>query len=177
MRIDLDGGRHSAAATEVVCAACKDATSRRLAIECEHFSLDYAPRVSELIKKIEIGDGTLKWLFASRDKKDEAEKAYGELSRLVKERFDPGLSKSLDEFASLPKISDDEAWTWYALNKEEARRVLSEVSSSAIGADDWPFSSARARSLSNQVGGTQRPSCHDVKSSTDRLGKQNTKSR
>lgn len=153
MRIDLDGGRHSAAATEVVCAACKDATSRRLAIECEHFSLDYAPRVSELIKKIEIGDGTLKWLFASRDKKDEAEKAYGELSWLVKERFDPGLSKSLDEFASLPKISDDEAWTWYASNKEEARRVLNEVSPSAIGADDWPFSSARARSLSNQVGG------------------------
>ena len=71
-RINLDGP-HGAAANAVLHAAFVSANSYQPAAICKHAADAYGPHVQALVEKIEAGSGTFKRLFASRDKKDEAE--------------------------------------------------------------------------------------------------------
>lgn len=151
-RINLDG-RHDAAANAVLHAAFVSANSYQPAAICKHAADAYGPHVQALVEKIEAGSGTFKWLLASRDKKDEAERSYLELKALIDQCLDPTASTALDTLNSLPNISEDAAWAWFSSNREDALREVGTVSASVVGTDDWQFLSSDAKKLSGEVSG------------------------
>ena len=151
-RINLDGP-HDTAANAVLHAAYVSANSHQPAAICKQAADAYGPHVQALIEKIEAGRGTFKWLFASRDKKDEAERSYLELKALIGQRLDPTASTALDTLNSLPNISQDAAWAWFSSNREDALREIGTISPSVVGTDDWQFLSSDAKKLSGEITG------------------------
>ncbi len=103
--------------------------------------------IPRLISDIDCGTSTLSWLFASRDSKAWAEKAYAELEALLDSGAGREMEDILRQCRALGEVGDEETREWYAADKKHAEAVIEELSPGFLGPDEWTFSAGDVRRM------------------------------
>lgn len=151
MRIDISSSRRSEASTAVVKAAFAADTAKRLKAEISHVTAGMHEEVDPLIEDLEGVATSLRWIFSSRQRKDAAEKAFMKLDAFTSGDMVASAHNLIFKAEALRDISDEHAWSWYESNKVLCENEIESVAPGSIGADDWPFSSVEAKTLSAQL--------------------------
>ena len=103
-----------------------------------------------LLSSLNVGTGTIKWLFSSRDRKDEAEAAFSQLNKLIGGDHGAKARGLISGLASVQVASGDVAWDWFSKHSEEAIALMEKASPGSLGRCDWPFLSSDAEALIRQ---------------------------
>lgn len=150
-RIWLDADDHDYVATQVVRAAYARAQIEPLAGRATQLLVETRHQVESLVQRIQIGTGSLKWLFSSRDDKDAAERAYAELSELLSGALGVGARSVVRELDSVDHVADSEVWIWFRNNENAVFALIESTEPGSVGLSDWPFDSVDARHLADQT--------------------------
>lgn len=107
--------------------------------------------IPRLTSDIDCGTGTLSWLFAPRDSKERAEKSYAELKALLDSGAGREMEDGLKQCQALKRINAEDAWAWYAADKEYAEAAIEELSPGFLGPDEWTLDVDDARRAFEQI--------------------------
>ncbi len=121
----------------LVRALFKFRTIKPVAHECKKLFNAYNSKITESVLSIEKANGTLKWIFASGEKKKKAEDGYAYLSSL---QFGSTYGQTLNDIvlklANASNCKDEEAWRSFETGPVEFFSCLEEIAPGVLGNDD-----------------------------------------
>lgn len=108
--------------------------------ECSRLLQLAQEKVSPMEEALQVRTGMVKWLFASKGRKEEASKAYSALKVLLNGPFASSCSRLAQEVELLSSPSDAMAREWFSENEWASRQTLESIVPGFIGESAWPFS-------------------------------------
>lgn len=146
LRLQLSGSKRTIEATSVVISACTDSAIAPLEQERTRILADLQMEIPPLLEDVRVGSGTVRWLFTSKDKKNDAVRSYLRLKSLLDGETCSRARSVLNDIALLDALPDETAWKWFSADEEHARSVIEKACPGVLGADAWPVSHAEVRS-------------------------------
>ncbi len=94
---------------------------------CKYVITGYESNIENLIKSLSNGKNPIRWLFSSKNKKDEAEDAYNELLRLKEESSIKTSLSAIDSLNKLKKTNPDTIIEDFQNSVDEYRDIIKNV--------------------------------------------------
>lgn len=145
LRLDPCRPTHSALA--VVAAAQKAVTVEPLSAQASDVATRLHEATDESLKDLNLGTGSIKWLFSSREKKDAAEAAYDKLRQVMASEMASSV-RSLHDRRQAIETAD--YWASFRANQQSVLDTLLGIDSSCLDENRWPFLAASAKSLMDE---------------------------
>ncbi len=137
VKLKLNADTKTPERSGLVRALFKYRTIKPVAHECKKLFNAYNAKITDAVLSLEKANGTLKWLFASGDKKKKAEEGYAYLSSL---QFGSTYGQTLNDIvlklACASNCKDEEAWKSFESGPVEFFSCLEEITPGVLGNDD-----------------------------------------
>lgn len=140
-------------ASRVRAALYAIANRRDLIEECNRLLQFAQEKVSPLEEPLQIRTGMMKWLFASKERKEGAAKAYSALKVFLNGPFASSCSRLVQEVESLGSPSDTVTREWLSKNEWASRQLLESIAPGFVGEGAWPFSVDQAVDILSKARG------------------------
>lgn len=110
--------------------------SERLGIACSNLLGEYRMPIEDAISALSVSGNGLKWIFLSREKKQDAIRAYQYLSDLKAGAFRNHVNAVFAEFDAVNTLPADEAWRDFEKQPILFFNILEEIVPGMLGNDD-----------------------------------------
>lgn len=146
-RIKLDEDAQTPRASSIVSAAYRNYAAIALAATAQELLDSLQHSAQELVQQLENGTNAIKWVFTSKNQKQNLASIYDRLNDILSGPTGEQARQTLSALRQLESISDEDAWSWYAAHKSEAQQLIELAVPGASGNDIWPISSDQAITL------------------------------
>ncbi len=152
-KIRLSADDRSPAATRLILALASYRRRRSIAVNADGILATFAPRVRNTISVLEAcPSGGLRWLFASKEKKQRAQQAFIALNELQNGEYGQRANACIQAFQRSKQLTEDEAWADFSAHSIELINLLEEVAPDALGdgTTEYGLPSALAAEIQDQ---------------------------
>lgn len=135
-KIRLSTDDQSKEATELVSAIYRFRQVKPLSGIAEQLVKTNRTDVTAALADLEPVNGTLKWLFAAKDKKQKAMEAFCRLTELKIDTYGTEAAALLAEYQTVQEQTASDAWDDFSANPIQYFNVLEEINPGILGNDD-----------------------------------------
>ncbi len=135
-KIRLSTDDQSKEATELVSAIYRFRQVKPLSGIAEQLVKTNRTDVTAALADLEPVNGTLKWLFAAKDKKQKAMEAFCRLTELKIDTYGTEAASLLAEYQTVQEQTASDAWDDFSANPIQYFNVLEEINPGILGNDD-----------------------------------------
>ena len=134
IRLSLDNKTKDA--TQLITAIHRFKNSQAPADTCRMMIRASRQNITHAIEDLTAASGSMKWIFASRGKKEKAADAFNYLSGLRKGPYWQTAEDNLSFLDSVSMATNDEAWSDFAKNSVQFFNILEDINPGILGNDD-----------------------------------------
>lgn len=135
-KIRLSTDNKTREAGRVVAAISKYKRSQAVADDCHKLLVSNEKSISYAIEDLTTVTGGLKWMFASREKKEKATKAYDFLLSTMDSAYGTEAKQAIAAADAIDRSQDSDAWDDFSTNSVKFFNVLEDVNPGILGNDD-----------------------------------------
>lgn len=135
-KIRLSTDDQSKEATELVSAIYRFRQVKPLSGIAEQLVKTNRTDVTAALSDLEPVNGTLKWLFAAKEKKQKAMEAFCRLTELKIDTYGTEAASLLAEYQTVQEQTASDAWDDFSANPIQYFNVLEEINPGILGNDD-----------------------------------------
>ncbi len=127
IRVKLNADKKDKYSSTLVKWVASYKNSKALIVEAREIYNNNTRRIKELEGDLSYALGSMKWLFAGKDKKEKAINAYKELESLINSEYDKNIKELVNNANSVYKMKEDEAWHEFSKEAISFYNVIEEV--------------------------------------------------
>lgn len=135
-RIRLSEDARSRSATRLVRALSRLKNGGPPALAAQKLRKEYGDEIESALEALRPATGGLKWLFCSRQKKQQAIEAYDTLRTLLRGAYFRRAQELRDELTRVEDTSAARAWADFSANSIQFFNLLEEIEPGVLGTDD-----------------------------------------
>lgn len=136
VKVRLSVDKKTPAASSLVGAIYKYRNSVRPAEECHLLLKEHSRTIQYAIEDLAPAQGSFRWFFASKRKKQKAEEAYELLNNLLNGNYGASAREIFDELETINKTASSKAWTDFEGESIQFFKTLEDVCPELLGSDD-----------------------------------------
>ena len=135
-KIKLSTDNQTQEASDLVAAICRFRQLKPLAGSAEQLISAHRRDITDALSALEPVNGTLKWLFASKENKQKAMEAFCRLTELKIDSYGAEASALVTDYQTVQDTPLSDAWKDFSENSVSYFNVLEEINPGILGNDD-----------------------------------------
>lgn len=136
VKVRLSVDKKTPAASSLVGAIYKYRNSVRPAEESHSLLKEHSRTIQYAIEDLAPAQGSFRWFFASKRKKQKAEEAYELLNNLLNGNYGASAREIFDDLETINKTASSKAWTDFEGESIQFFKTLEDVCPELLGSDD-----------------------------------------